>query len=43
MPDTDEKKAEEKKQEKPKAFDKLVESKHSIKVKGKDLKYTGPT
>ena len=40
MPDTDEKKAEEKKQEKPKAFDKLVESTHSIKVKGKDLKYT---
>src|SRR6185503_9713609 len=40
MADNDEKKPEEKKEEKPKAFDKLVESKHSIKVKGKEVKYT---
>ena len=36
----DEKKPEEKKEEKPKAEDKLVESKHSITVGGKEIKYT---
>ncbi len=40
----DEKKPEEKKEEKkeaqPKAEDKLVVSKHSIKIKGKEIKYT---
>ncbi len=36
----DDKKPEEKKVEKPKAVDKLVESKHSIKVKGREVKYT---
>src|SRR4026207_526785 len=40
MADTDEKKPEEKKEEKPEAFDKLVESKHSIKVKGREVRYT---
>ena len=41
---TDEKKPEEKKEEKkeaqPKVEDKLVVSKHSIKIKGKEIKYT---
>src|SRR5260221_3926871 len=36
----EEKKPEEKKEEKPKAEDKLVVSKHSIKIKGKEIKYT---
>lgn len=36
----EEKKPEEKKEEKPKAVDKLVESRHSIKVKGREVKYT---
>lgn len=33
----------EKKEEKPKAVDKLVESQHSIKIKGKEIKYTVTT
>jgi len=36
----DEKKAEEKKEDKPKPEDKLVVSKHSIKIKGREIKYT---
>ena len=36
----DEKKPEEKQQEKPKAEDKLVESKHSITIGGREIKYT---
>jgi len=36
----DEKKPEEKKEEKSKPEDKLVESKHSIKIGGKEVKYT---
>lgn len=36
----DEKKLEEKKEEKPKAVDNLVTSKHSIKIKGRTIKYT---
>ena len=36
----DEKKPEEKKEEKSKPEDKLVESKHSIKIGGRELKYT---
>jgi len=36
----DEKKPEEKKEEKSKAEDKLVVTKHSIKIKGKEIKYT---
>ncbi|MCI0551607.1 MAG: peptidase S10 [Anaerolineae bacterium] len=36
----DEKKPEEKKEEKPVVVDKLVESNHSIKIKGKEVKYT---
>ena len=36
----EEKKPEEKKEEKPKAEDKLVVSKHSIKIKGREIKYT---
>jgi len=38
-----EKKPEEKKEEKPQAVDKLVESSHSIKIKGKEIKYTVTT
>ena len=37
---TDEKKPEEKKEEKPQPVDKLVVSKHSIRIKGKAIKYT---
>jgi len=40
MPEKDEKKPEEKKEEKPKAEDKQVVSKHSIKIKGREIKYT---
>jgi carboxypeptidase C (cathepsin A) len=40
MPDKDEKKPQEKKEEKPVVVDKLVESNHSIKIKGKEIKYT---
>ena len=40
MPDKDEKKPQEKKEEKPVVVDKLVESNHSIRIKGKDIKYT---
>lgn len=40
MPEKEEKKPEEKKEEKAPVVDKLVESKHSIKIKGKDVKYT---
>lgn len=36
----DEKKPEEKKEEKPVVLDRLVESQHSIKIKGKEIKYT---
>ena len=36
----DEKKPEEKKEDKPKVEDKLMVSKHSIKIKGKEIKYT---
>jgi len=36
----EEKKAEEKQEEKPKAVDHLVVSKHSIKIKGREIKYT---
>jgi carboxypeptidase C (cathepsin A) len=36
----EEKKPEEKKEDKPKAEDKLVVSKHSIKIRGKEIKYT---
>ena len=36
----DEKKPEEKKEEKPQPVDKLVVSKHSIRIKGKVIKYT---
>ena len=36
----EEKKPEEKKAEKPKAEDKLVVSKHSVKIKGREIKYT---
>src|SRR5262245_59561069 len=36
----DEKKPEEKKEEKPKAADNLVVTKHSIKFRGKEFKYT---
>ena len=36
----DEKKPEEKKEDKPKAEDKFVVTKHSIKIKGKEIKYT---
>ncbi len=39
----EEKKPEDKKEEKPKADDKLVESKHSIKIRGKEIKYTVTT
>ena len=40
MPDKDEKKPEEKKEEKPVVVDRLVESNHSIRIKGKEIKYT---
>jgi len=41
MPDKDEKKPEEKKEEKPVVVvDRLVESNHSIKIKGREIKYT---
>ena len=40
MPDKDEKKLEEKKEEKPIIVDKLVESNHSIKINGKEMRYT---
>jgi len=40
VPDKDEKKPQEKKEEKPVVVDKLVESNHSIKIKGKEIKYT---
>src|SRR5215510_14588437 len=40
MPEKDEKKSEEKKQEKPVVVDRLVESSHSIKFKGREVKYT---
>jgi carboxypeptidase C (cathepsin A) len=40
MPEKDEKKPEEKKEEKPVVLDRLVESQHSIKIKGKEIKYT---
>ncbi|HXQ34378.1 MAG TPA: hypothetical protein VN843_10225 [Anaerolineales bacterium] len=43
MPEKDEKKLEEKKEEKPVVVDKLVESNHSIKIKGKEIKYTVTT
>jgi len=36
----EEKKAEEKKEDKPKAVDNLVVSKHSIRIKGREIKYT---
>jgi carboxypeptidase C (cathepsin A) len=36
----EEKKTEEKKEEKPKAVDNLVTTKHSIRIGGKDIKYT---
>ena len=36
----EEKKLEEKKEEKPKAEDKLVVTRHSIKIKGREIKYT---
>src|SRR5215510_10339291 len=40
MPEKDEKKSEEKKQEKPVVVDRLVESSHSIKIKGREIKYS---
>src|SRR5687767_1092575 len=40
MHEKDEKKPEEKKEEKPVVLDRLVESQHSIKIKGKEIKYT---
>ena len=40
MPQKDEKKPEEKKEDKPKAVDRLVETQHSIKIKGKEVRYT---
>ena len=40
MPEKDEKKPEEKKEEKPVVLDRLVESQHSIKITGKEIKYT---
>jgi carboxypeptidase C (cathepsin A) len=39
----DEKKPEEKKEEKPAPKDNLVESKHSIKIGGKEVRYTVTT
>ena len=43
MPDKDEKKPEEKKEEKPVVIDRLVESSHSIRIKGREIKYTVTT
>ncbi|HET9906719.1 MAG TPA: hypothetical protein VFQ23_08755 [Anaerolineales bacterium] len=43
MPDKDEKKPEEKKEEKTGAVDRLVESSHSIRIKGREVKYTVTT
>jgi carboxypeptidase C (cathepsin A) len=44
MPDKDEKKPEEKKEEKPVVVvDRLVESSHSIKIKGREIRYTVTT
>jgi carboxypeptidase C (cathepsin A) len=40
MPNKDEKKPEEKKEEKPKPVDKVVETSHSVKIRGKEVKYT---
>ena len=40
MPDKDEKKLEETKEEKPIIVDKLVESNHSIKINGKEMRDT---
>ena len=40
MPDNDEKKPEEKKEEKPVVVDRLAESNHSIRIKGRAIKYT---
>src|SRR5512141_2572981 len=42
-PMAEEKKPEEKKEDKPKAEDKLVVTKHSIKIKGKEIRYTVTT
>lgn len=43
MPDNDEKKLEEKKEEKPVVVDRLTESNHSIRIKGREIKYTVTT
>lgn len=40
MPDKDEKKPEEKREEKPVVVDRLAESSHSIRIKGREIKYT---
>lgn len=40
MPEREEKKPEEKKEEKPVVVDKLVESQHSIRIKSREVKYT---
>ena len=40
MPDKDEKKPEEKREEKPVVVDRLAESNHSIRIKGREIKYT---
>ena len=40
MPDKDEKKPEEQKEEKAAVVDRLVESSHSIRIKGREIKYT---
>ena len=39
MPEKEEKKPEEKKEEKPVVIDRFVESNHSIRIKGKEIKY----